>query len=76
MITKINSCAFLGIDGVIIETEVDVSKGVPSFEIVGLPDTAIKESKERVRSALKLLPQSKKKVLCLTFPLRRDLCAV
>lgn len=53
MITKVNSCAFIGIDGVIIETEVDVSKGVPSFEIVGLPDTAIKESKERVRSALK-----------------------
>jgi len=53
MITKINSCAFLGIDGVIIETEVDASKGVPGFEIVGLPDTAIKESKERVRSALK-----------------------
>ena len=53
MITKINSCAFLGIDGVIIETEVDVSKGSPSFEIVGLPDAAIKESKERVRSALK-----------------------
>ena len=53
MITKITSCAFIGIDGVIVETEVDVSKGVPSFEIVGLPDTAIKESKERVRSALK-----------------------
>ena len=53
MITKVNSCAFIGIDGVIIETEVDISKGVPSFEIVGLPDTAVKESKERVRSALK-----------------------
>lgn len=53
MITKINSCAFLGIDGVIIETEVDVTKSVPSFEIVGLPDAAIKESKERIRSALK-----------------------
>lgn len=53
MITKINTCAFIGIDGVIIETETDVSKGSPSFEIVGLPDAAIKESKERVRSALK-----------------------
>ena len=53
MITIVNSCAFIGIDGVKIETEVDISKGVPSFEIVGLPDTAVKESKERVRSALK-----------------------
>lgn len=53
LITKINSCAFIGIDGVIIEVETDISKGVPSFEIVGLPDTAVKESKERVRSALK-----------------------
>ena len=53
MITKIKSCAFIGIDGVIIEVEADVSKGVPAFDIVGLPDTAVKESKERVRSALK-----------------------
>lgn len=53
LITKVNSCAFLGIDGVIIEVEADITKGVPSFEIVGLPDTAVKESKERVRSALK-----------------------
>lgn len=53
MITKINSCAFVGIDGVKIEAEVDISKGVPSFDIVGLPDAAVKESKERVRAALK-----------------------
>ena len=43
----------LGIDGEEIIVEVDISSGLPGFEIVGLPDTSVRESKERVRAALK-----------------------
>jgi len=43
----------MGIDGYIVDVEVDISKGLPSFDIVGLPDAAIRESRERVRSAIK-----------------------
>ncbi len=42
-----------GLDGVAVKVEVDTNFGLPSFDIVGLPDTAVKESKERVRSAIK-----------------------
>lgn len=50
---KILSCTIVGIDGIPVEVEVDVGSGLPGFGIVGLPDTAIRESKERVRSALR-----------------------
>ena len=53
MLSKITSGALMGIDGYIVETEVDISQGLPVFEIVGLPDSAVKESKERVRTAIK-----------------------
>lgn len=53
MLAKINSLGIYGIQGFSVTVECDVSAGVPSFEIVGLPDTAVKESKERVRSAIK-----------------------
>lgn len=53
MISKINSFALYGLEGRSVEIEVDINNGLPSFEIVGLPDTAVKESKERVRSAIK-----------------------
>ena len=53
MIAKIICYALNGLDGIPVEVETDVNKGVPSYEMVGLPDTAVKESKERVRSALK-----------------------
>ena len=53
MLSKVQSFALIGLDGVLIDVEIDVNNGIPSFEIVGLPDTAVKESKERVRSALK-----------------------
>ncbi|MBQ5636873.1 MAG: ATP-dependent protease, partial [Selenomonadales bacterium] len=43
----------LGIDGKEIRVEVDIMNGLPAFEIVGLPEAAVKESKERVRSAIK-----------------------
>lgn len=42
-----------GIDGFIIDVEVDVSAGLPGTDIVGMPDTAVRESKERVRTAIK-----------------------
>ncbi len=53
MIAKVKSCGLLGIDGYIVEVETDISNGLPAFEVVGLPDAAVKESKERVRSAMK-----------------------
>ena len=42
-----------GLEGYIINVQVDVSSGLPDWEIVGLPDTSVKESKERVRTAIK-----------------------
>lgn len=53
MLAKINSIAVTGLDGEKIEVEVDLAPGLPSFSIVGLPDKAVEESKERVRSAIK-----------------------
>src|SRR3990172_2407313 len=52
-LAKVSSAAVVGLDAVPIEVEVDISQGLPSFTIVGLPDKAIEESKERVRSAIK-----------------------
>ncbi len=45
--------ATYGLDGVLVTVEVDISNGLPAFDIVGLPDTAVKESRERVRAAIK-----------------------
>ena len=53
MISKIITATIYGIDGIKIEVEVDLSYGLPAFNIVGLPETAVKESKERVRAAIK-----------------------
>ncbi|NLS44398.1 MAG: YifB family Mg chelatase-like AAA ATPase [Firmicutes bacterium] len=53
MPAKIPGGAILGIDGCLVYVEVDVAPGLPSFEIVGLPDAAIREARERVRSALR-----------------------
>lgn len=53
MIAQLNSTALLGIDGYIVDVEIDISSGLPAFDIVGLPDTAVKESKERIRAAIK-----------------------
>ncbi len=46
------SFSLLGIDAVPVEVEVDVSAGLPGFSIVGLPDTAVQEARERVRVAV------------------------
>ena len=54
MLAKITSGAVIGLDAVPITVEVDIaSQGLPSFTIVGLPDKAVEESRERVRSAIK-----------------------
>src|SRR6266699_1070157 len=53
MLTKIQSCAVIGLEGALVEVEVDLSKGLAAFTIVGLPDAAVNESRERVRSAIK-----------------------
>ncbi|MDX9917804.1 MAG: magnesium chelatase domain-containing protein, partial [Gudongella sp.] len=53
MYSKISTCALQGLDGHLIEVEADLARGMPMFNIVGLPDAAIKESKERVRTAIK-----------------------
>ncbi|RMA96038.1 YifB family Mg chelatase-like AAA ATPase [Hydrogenothermus marinus] len=52
MLSIIKSGGVLGIDGYIVDVEVSLSKGLPQFLTVGLPDTAVKESKERVKSAI------------------------
>ena len=53
MIANITSYALDGIDGYPVVVEVDIGGGLPAFDIVGLPDAAVKESKDRVRSAIK-----------------------
>ena len=53
MIAKISSYALYGLSGIPVEVEVDVNNGLPAFDIVGLGDAAVKESRERVRSAVK-----------------------
>ena len=53
LVAKIYSSGLIGVNGYTVEVEVDTSQGLPSFETVGLPDSAVKESKERVRTAIK-----------------------
>src|SRR6266568_3824865 len=54
MLSKVFSAAVIGLDAVPVEVEVDIaSQGLPSFTIVGLPDKAVEEAKERVRSAIR-----------------------
>ena len=53
MLASIRSCTVVGIDGVVVEVEVDVANGLPVFATVGLPDGAVRESRERVRAAIR-----------------------
>ena len=55
MLSIIKSIALHGLDGYLVSSEVDVSTGIPCFEIVGLPDIAVKESKERIKTAIRNL---------------------
>ena len=53
MLARVFSCAVIGLDGVIVEVEVDTSQGLPGMDIVGLPDAAVQESRQRVMAAIK-----------------------
>lgn len=53
MFSRVKGIGLFGIDSYMIEIEADVSNGLPAFDIVGLPDAAVKESRDRVRSAIK-----------------------
>jgi magnesium chelatase family protein len=53
MLAKACTCAVIGLEGALVEVEVDIGHGLPAFTIVGLPDAAVNEAKERVRAAIK-----------------------
>ncbi|MGH2620749.1 MAG: YifB family Mg chelatase-like AAA ATPase [Anaerolineales bacterium] len=53
MLAKVHTAAVLGLEGAIVQVEVDTARGLPSFTIVGLPDAAVQESRERVQAAVK-----------------------
>ncbi len=63
MLAKVISCAVVGLDGAIVEVETDIAPGLPFFAIVGLPDMAVQEAKERVRGAIRNSG--------FTFPMKR-----
>ena len=83
MLSHIYSCGLSGIDGFSVCVETDISNGLPAFDIVGLPDAAVKEAKERIRSAIKntgfrfpakhivinLAPASKRKRFGIRLPM-------
>src|SRR5689334_4128619 len=52
-LAKVLSCAIRGLDGSLVEVEVDVSSGLPGFFVVGLPDATVSEARERVRAAVR-----------------------
>jgi magnesium chelatase family protein len=53
MLAQVTSCAVVGLEGALVQVEVDLSRGLPSWTLVGLPDAAVRESGERVRSAIR-----------------------
>ena len=53
MLARVYSCAVIGLEGVIVEVEVDTAQGLPGTDIVGLPDKAVQESRARVQAAVK-----------------------
>lgn len=76
MLAKVNSCAVVGLEGALVNVEVDVANGLPSFTIVGLPDAAVQESRERVRAAIKnsglVFPQKRITVNLAPADLRKE----
>ena len=53
MISNVKTISLVGIEGNLVEVQTDITGGLPTFEIVGLPDTSVRESKERIKSAIK-----------------------
>ncbi|MCD6401140.1 MAG: YifB family Mg chelatase-like AAA ATPase, partial [Anaerolineales bacterium] len=70
MLARVFSCAIIGLDGVVVEVEVDLGRGLPGITIVGLPDAAVQESRERVQSAIKNsgLPFPRKRIVVNMAP--------
>ena len=63
MLAKVVSCALVGLEGALVEVEVDIAPGLPNFFVVGLPDDAVREARERARAAVRNSG--------FTFPMRR-----
>jgi magnesium chelatase family protein len=63
MLAQVSSCALIGLEGVLVQVEVDISRSLPSWTLVGLPDAAVRESGERVRSAIKK-SETQSSILC------------
>ena len=53
VVEHVYSMGLYGLDAFVVEVEVDLSRGLPAFEMVGLPDAAVREARDRVRAALK-----------------------
>ena len=53
MLAKVKSYTLEGLSGLAVDIETDINAGLPGYETVGLPDAAVKESRERVRAAIK-----------------------
>ncbi|MGI6264810.1 MAG: YifB family Mg chelatase-like AAA ATPase [Acutalibacteraceae bacterium] len=53
MVSRVNSMGLMGINGFMVKVEADLSQGLPGFDVVGLPGAAVRESRDRVRSAMK-----------------------
>jgi len=70
MLANVKSCAVIGLDGVVVDVEVDTRSGLPGVVIVGLPDAAVQESRERVQSAIKNadLPYPRKRIIVNLAP--------
>lgn len=76
MLAKVYSCAVIGLEGAIVQVEVDTANGLPSFVIVGLPDAAVQESRERVQAAIRnagfYFPQKRLTVNLAPAALRKE----
>jgi len=70
MLSRVFSCAVVGLEGVVVEVEVDTTRGFPGTDIVGLPNQAVKESRERVQAAIKNsgLPYPRKRIIVNLAP--------
>ena len=53
MLTKVKTVSLTGLDGTVIEIQTDISNGIVAFDIIGLPDTTVREARERAKSAIK-----------------------
>ena len=70
MLSRVFSCAVVGLEGVVVEVEVDTTRGLPGTDIVGLPNQAVKESRERVYAAINNcgLPYPRKRIIVNLAP--------